>query len=79
MGPKDCPEIIKGRAMGAAFFSFWCDGSMRLRACFNSVESSSSVIFLIEHDLFGKQVPTFPDHALSVYNDFEPSLRFVYV
>src|SRR5215204_5564811 len=35
------------------------------RACFNCVESCSSVIFLFEHDLFGKPVPTFPDHALA--------------
>src|SRR5712692_914506 len=27
-------------------------------------ESSSRSIFLFEHDLFGKPVPTFPDHAL---------------
>src|SRR5207245_2259847 len=26
-------------------------------------ESSSRSIFLFEHDLFGKPVPTFPDHA----------------
>jgi hypothetical protein len=28
-------------------------------------ESSSRSIFLFEHDLFGKLVPTFPDHALA--------------
>src|SRR6266699_3936899 len=28
-------------------------------------ESSSRSVFLIEHDLFGKPVPTFPDHALA--------------
>ena len=28
-------------------------------------ESSSRSIFLFEHDLFGKPVPTFPDHALA--------------
>src|SRR5271155_5325220 len=28
-------------------------------------ESSSRSIFLFEHDLFGKPVSTFPDHALS--------------
>jgi len=28
------------------------------------VESPSRSIFLFEHDLFGKPVPTFPDHAL---------------
>src|SRR5882672_3131535 len=28
------------------------------------LESSSRSIFLFEHDLFGKPVPTFPDHAL---------------
>jgi hypothetical protein len=27
-------------------------------------ESPSRPIFLFEHDLFGKPVPTFPDHAL---------------
>ena len=27
-------------------------------------ESSSRSIFLFEHDLFGKPVPTFPDHGL---------------
>jgi hypothetical protein len=27
-------------------------------------ESCSSSIFLFEHDLFGKPVPAFPDHAL---------------
>jgi hypothetical protein len=27
-------------------------------------ESSSRSIFLFEHDLFGKPVSTFPDHAL---------------
>src|SRR5712672_387771 len=27
-------------------------------------ESSSRSMFLFEHDLFGKPVPTFPDHAL---------------
>jgi hypothetical protein len=26
-------------------------------------KSSSRPIFLFEHDLFGKPVPTFPDHA----------------
>src|ERR1700720_2242208 len=30
------------------------------------VESSSRSIFLFEHDLFGKPVPTFPDHALEI-------------
>ena len=29
-------------------------------------ESSSRSIFLFEHDLFGKPVPTFPDHALAI-------------
>ena len=29
-------------------------------------ESSSRSIFLFEHDLFGKPVPTFPDHALTI-------------
>src|SRR6202790_578619 len=28
------------------------------------VESPSPSIFLFEHNLFGKPVPTFPDHAL---------------
>jgi hypothetical protein len=28
------------------------------------VEPGSGVIFLFEHDLFGKPVSTFPDHAL---------------
>src|SRR3984893_17128220 len=28
------------------------------------LNQASSVIFLFEHDLFGKPVPTFPDHAL---------------
>jgi hypothetical protein len=30
------------------------------------VESPSRIIFLFEHDLFGKPVPTFPDHALAI-------------
>src|SRR5712675_232395 len=30
------------------------------------LESSSRSIFLLEHDLFGKPVPTFPDHALAL-------------
>ena len=34
------------------------------RTRFNWVESCSSSIFLFEHDLFGKPVPT-PDHALA--------------
>ena len=37
--------------------------SRRARACFNCVESCSSVIFLFEHDLFGKPASTFPDRA----------------
>src|ERR1700680_4538345 len=31
------------------------------------VESDSSVVFLFEHDLFGKPVSTFPDHALAYH------------
>jgi hypothetical protein len=31
-------------------------------------ESSSRSIFLFAHDLFGKPVPTFPDHALAAKN-----------
>jgi hypothetical protein len=28
-------------------------------------ESDHDLILLLEHDLFGKPVPTFPDHALT--------------
>jgi hypothetical protein len=37
-------------------------------------ESDSGVIFLFEHDLFGKPVSTFPDHALEWRDapDFPP-------
>jgi hypothetical protein len=28
------------------------------------MESDRDLIFLFEHDLFGKPVPAFPDHAL---------------
>src|SRR5262245_18124189 len=35
------------------------------RVCFNCVESDSSVICLVGHDLFRKPVPTFRDHALT--------------
>src|SRR5690606_25137997 len=35
-----------------------------LRFWFNAIESDSSLIFLIEHDLIRKPVPTFRDHAL---------------
>jgi hypothetical protein len=31
----------------------------------DGIESPLRSRFLIEHDLFGKPVPTFPDHALS--------------
>jgi hypothetical protein len=29
------------------------------------IESDHDLISLFEHDLFGKPVPTFPDHALA--------------
>src|ERR1700677_2747374 len=35
------------------------------RARWLFVEKPSRSIFLFEHDLFGKPVPTFPDHALA--------------
>src|SRR5690606_13747637 len=35
------------------------------RTGFNAIESDSSLIFLIEHDLVRKPVPTFRDHALA--------------
>ncbi len=34
---------------------------------------SSRSIFLFEHDLFGKPVPTFPDHALMFRNTGSPA------
>src|SRR6266446_9267841 len=34
-------------------------------------ESSSRSILLFEHDLFGKPVPTFPDHALGVEDHYK--------
>src|ERR1700688_2421789 len=38
------------------------------------VKSDHDLISLFEHDLFGKPVPTFPDHALSpdVVKPFQP-------
>src|SRR5437762_11633543 len=40
-------------------------GSRAPRARSFSIESRSRSRFLIEHDLFGKPVSTFPDHALA--------------
>jgi len=37
---------------------------VRLRARWNLYESPSCSRLLIEHDLFGKPLYTFPDHAL---------------
>src|ERR1700687_964600 len=42
--------------------------SRNFRARWRFFESSSRSIFLFEHDLFGKPVPTFPDHALGPYD-----------
>ena len=36
------------------------------KARWDEVESPSRFRLLIEHDLFGKPVPTFPDHALGM-------------
>src|SRR5258705_7582559 len=40
-------------------------GNCNARAGRLFFESSSRSILLFEHDLFGKPVPTFPDHALA--------------
>jgi hypothetical protein len=38
---------------------------MRLRGVSRSLERGSAPVSLIEHDLIGKPVSTFPDHALA--------------
>jgi hypothetical protein len=48
-----------------ALLSSICSLKRSPRARWLFVESPSRSIFLFEHDLFGKPVPTFPDHALA--------------
>src|SRR6202142_1784235 len=41
-----------------------CSPPATPRSCSDPGESDHDLISLIAHDLFGKPVPTFPDHAL---------------
>src|SRR5216684_6391661 len=48
--------------------TYMCPAEARARR--DSVESPSRSRFLIEHDLFGKPLRTFPDHALAYHAPF---------
>src|ERR1700733_2666071 len=58
-----------GQARGHAFPGY------ALRARSFEVESTSRSRSLVEHDLFGKPVSTFPDHALAAALSFRPRRR----
>jgi hypothetical protein len=47
-----------------------CPGSLLKRD--QIIESSSRFRPLIEHDLFGEPLRTFPDHALALQNQIAP-------
>src|SRR5450631_4452011 len=58
-GRAGCSVMTRFVAPGRAGLGF-------TKARWLFVESPSRITFLFEHDLFGKPVPTFPDHALAI-------------
>jgi hypothetical protein len=51
------PDAQKGGARVAT------PDHVKIEARWLFFEKSSRVVYLVEHDLIGKSVPTFPDHA----------------
>jgi hypothetical protein len=60
------PHGVATRLAGAAMQRpSWTNNAQQIFSAQIMIRSDHDLISLFEHDLFGKPVPTFPDHALS--------------